>query len=295
MKKALFAGVFALALAGAGYLGISAWHIGQPEGVSSLEGNISNGVYLAQVSGCIACHTAKGSTEILAGGHKLETDFGTFYSPNLTMSKVNGIGDWTISDFSKALRQGISPEGKPYYPAFPYDFYAKFSDQEIADLWAAFNTVPANEIPSKDHDLYFPFNIRDGLKLWRAAFLDFPKRENITAKSDEWNRGKYLVDGPLHCGACHTDRNLAGARKKSAYLSGASRLPDGGKSPSITSEALKANGWDKSSIIYALQSGILPDGDAFGGSMGEVVQFGTSNLTQEDLNAIAVYLLDMNS
>ena len=43
----------------------------------------------------------------------------------------------------RAVRQGVSPDGEPYYPAFPYPFYAVLSDKDIADLWAAFRTVPA--------------------------------------------------------------------------------------------------------------------------------------------------------
>lgn len=295
MRKILYAGIAALALAGVGYVGLSSWDITKPEKIENLSGDVANGVYLARVSGCIACHTAKNSRDILAGGHKLETGFGDFYSPNLTMSEKHGIGGWSLSDFATALRQGVSPDGEPYYPAFPYDFYAKFSDQEIADLWAAFNTVPANEIASKDHDLYFPFNIRDGLKLWRATFLEFPQFERDLSKSESWNRGKYLVNGPLHCGACHTDRNLAGARIKTEYLEGAARLPDGGKSPAITPDALAKRGWDKSALGYALKTGVMFDGDTFGGSMGEVVKFGTSNLTKSDADAVVTYLLEQDN
>ncbi|WP_209011971.1 c-type cytochrome [Roseibium aggregatum] len=141
--------------------------------VPPLTGDANRGAYLARMSGCIACHTnAEQGGAPLAGGLALKTDFGTFYSPNLTTDRENGIGDWSIEDFARAVRHGVSPEGKPYYPAFPYPFYGTFSDQDIADLWAAFQTVPPVAQPSKPHDLGFPFGMRDGLKLWRAAYLD---------------------------------------------------------------------------------------------------------------------------
>ncbi len=261
--------------------------------VPPLTGNAEHGAYLARMSGCIACHTnAEQGGAPLAGGLALKTDFGTFYSPNLTTDRENGIGDWSIKDFATAVRHGVSPTGKPYYPAFPYPFYATFSDQDIADLWAAFQTVPPVAQPSKQHDLGFPFNVRDGLKLWRAAYLDDTSFVPDPEKSAKWNRGKFIVEGPAHCGACHTPRNFAGARQAELALHGADKLPNGGKSPPITSTALEQRGWNIKNLAYALRTGILPDGDAFGGSMGEVVRDGTRFLQQDDLEAIATYLIN---
>ena len=75
-------------------------------------------------------------------------------------------------------------------------------------------------------------------------------------------------------------------------LHGSDSLPDGGKSPSIRADVLKEKGWTVSNLAYALKTGIQPDGDAFGGSMGEVVRDGTSFLSQDDLTAIATFLLE---
>jgi mono/diheme cytochrome c family protein len=222
----------------------------------------------------------------------LKTGFGTFFSPNLTTDSKHGIGDWTIEEFALAVRRGVSPNGKPYYPAFPYPFYSKLSDQDVSDLWAAFGTVPPVPQPSKAQEMIFPFNFRDGLKLWRSAFLDFDKFKPDPGKSETWNRGKYIVEGPSHCGACHTPRNFVGARQIEQRLHGSDGLPYGGESPPITSSALKENGWTINNLKYALKTGVMPDGDAFGGSMGEVVKDGTAFLNDDDLTAIATYLLE---
>lgn len=282
----------AAAIAAASTIAIVAWPVGAQVELQELEGNAGRGAYLARMSGCIACHTdTENGGAALAGGLSLPTDFGTFYSPNLTMSEKFGIGEWTIDQFAKALRQGVSPSGEPYYPAFPFPFYAKLSDQDVADLWTAFKTVPAVEIASKDHEMKFPFSFRAGLKLWRAAFVDFEKFQEDKSKSAAWNRGKYIVEGPAHCGACHTPRNFAGARQVEQRLHGADKLPDGGKSPAITKEELLEKGWTVEGLAYALKTGIKYDGDVFGGSMVEVVRDGTSFLSPKDLNAIATYLL----
>ncbi|MBO6784462.1 MAG: cytochrome c, partial [Alphaproteobacteria bacterium] len=111
-------------------------------------------------------------------------------------------------------------------------------------------------------------------------------------RSDLWNRGKYIVTGPAHCGACHTPRNALGARIAEQALKGASGLPGGERSPSITPEALRANGWTERNLAFGLRFGTEPGGDALGGSMGEVVRDGTSWLSDADLRAIAHYLLD---
>lgn len=281
----------ALVLTGAA--GLTVWPIGERSALTTLEGDAPRGAYLARMAGCIACHTdMRNGGAPLAGGVRLATGFGTFFSPNLTTDKTHGIGAWSLEEFALAVRQGVSPEGKPYYPAFPYPFYAKLTDQDVADLWAAFRTVPANSTPSKGHEMRFPFNFRPGLKLWRASFVDFEPFRPDPGKSEAWNRGKYIVEGPAHCGACHTPRNLLGARQAERDLHGADKLPDGGKSPPITAEHLKDRGWSVPDLAYALKTGIQPDGDAFGGSMGEVVQSGTAFLSENDRTAIATYLLD---
>lgn len=287
-------GLAAVVLATAGLVTIRAWPIGLPEPEINLVGDAGRGAYLARAAGCIACHTDfAGGGAPLAGGVALKTPFGTVFSPNLTTDPEHGIGDWSIAQFAQAVRQGIAPDGQPYYPAFTYPFYANFSDQEIADLWAAFQTVPPVAVPSKPQKMRFPFNQRWGLKLWRAAFLKQPRTDPVQGNGPKWNRGRALTEGAAHCGACHTSRNFAGARNSDTeHFRGNPDLPGGGKSPAIDNETLKMGGWTVTNLAYALKTGITPSGDAFGGSMGEVVLYGTGFLTDADRKAIAIYLMD---
>lgn len=290
-------GVVALMVAGAGGItGLRLYPVANPVEAITLIGDVGAGAYLARASGCIACHTnVEGGGPPLAGGAGFETQFGTVYAANLTTDPEFGIGDWSIEDFAKAVRQGLTPDDVPYYPVFTYAFYQDFSDQQIADLWAAFQTVtPVNE-PVPITDLAFPFSERDGLKLWRAAFLHAPRTTPVSGQSDIWNRGRALVEGATHCAACHTERNIAGGRKVyTGRMEGNDVLPGGSKAPAITSTALVASGWDVDSLSYALQTGIMPSGDTFGGGMGEVVQMGTRFMTQEDRIAMATYLMDQS-
>jgi mono/diheme cytochrome c family protein len=261
--------------------------------IAQLEGDPERGAYVARLAGCIACHTNEaGGGELLAGGPPLKTPFGTFYGPNITPDPISGLGNWSLNDFARALRHGISPEGEPYYPAFPYTFYSKLTDQDVADLWAAMKTVPNADIPSKTQELGFPFDQRWALRGWQNLFFDSERFEDDPSRSDAWNRGRYIVEGPAHCGACHTPRNLLGAGDAEQALHGAGGLPGGERSPPITPAALGERGWTENNLAFGLRFGTKPNGDVLGGSMGEVIRDGTSWLTDEDLRAIAHYLLN---
>lgn len=288
--------VLVLALAGGVAVAggaLALWPIGAPVALDALEGDAQRGAYLARTGGCIACHSDPGSGRpALTGGAAIETGFGRFVPPNITPHPGAGIGAWSIEDFARALRQGIAPDGSPYYPAFPYPFYGGLSDQDIADLWAAFQTVPAQDMAAEGHAIRFPFNLRPGLKLWRAAYADGPPAQPDPERTDTWNRGRWLVNGLAHCGACHTDRNMLGGRKPGRHLAGSDDLPGGGRAPALTPAALGQAGWDAHALAFALKSGVKPDGDTFGGGMGEVVRHGTAWLRPDDRAAIAAYLLE---
>jgi mono/diheme cytochrome c family protein len=276
---------------------IQKWPLDPATSISTgLKGDPDRGAYLARMSGCIGCHTSTDEdAAVLAGGPPLETPFGIFYAPNITPDLEHGVGNWSLEDFDQALRHGVSPEGEPYYPAFPYAFYTKLSDQDVADIWAAVWTVPPVAETSRPHQLSWPFNQRAGIKLWRTLYFSADPFVPEPTESDLWNRGRFIVTGPAHCGACHTPRNLLGARDHEQHFLGEHDLPGGHTSPSIRSSDLQDAGWTEKDIAFALRTGLTPDGDSLGGSMGEVIQDSTSWLSDSDLDAIATYLLHDNT
>ncbi len=263
-----------------------------PRIIDAEEGDAVRGTYVARLSGCIACHTdSKGGRGLLAGGPAIETPFGTFYGPNITPDPEDGIGSWSLQDFAAALTAGKAPDGSPYYPVFPYTSYTLLDDQEIADLWAALQTVkpvsgktPANEVDA-------PFDHRFLLIPWQTLFLKPGPYKPDPERSEAWNRGAFIVNGPGHCVVCHTPRDIFGALDESRSLEGGRNGPGGERVPAITAAALKEEGWSEADIAYALKTGLAPDGDTFGGSMGEVVSGSTKFLDESDRKAIAVYLL----
>lgn len=247
-------------------------------------------------AGCASCHAAPGlavnaPTEDrlhLTGGHAFATPFGTFRAPNVSMDPVQGIGAWSQADFARAVLLGVSPTGAHYYPAFPYTTYGRADPEDIADLWAFWQTLPADATPSHAHDIAFPVTVRRGLGLWKL--LNF-NTEFVAPISDDpvTMRGRYLVEALGHCAECHTPRDLTGGLDHSAWLAGAVNPAGNGRIP-----ALPPRSWSAEDIAAYLQSGFTPSFDVVGGSMADVIA-NTSRLAPEDRAAIANYVLAVRS
>lgn len=255
---------------------------------------IDRGAYIFAAADCVSCHTnvkEKEKGAPLAGGRPLPTPFGTFYSPNITSDPATGIGRWTDEDFMRALREGVSPDGDHYFPAFPYPSFTRMTDQDMRDLKAYIFSLPPAVQSNREHDVGFPFAWRFSVWLWKqlnfvaGAFTPDP------AQTPEWNRGAYLAEALAHCGECHTPRGWLGGVDASAAYSGTADGPDGEKVPNITPDRDTGIGtWSQRDVVRVLKSGLLPDGDFVGSLMGEVVENGTSKLTDADRQAIAAYL-----
>jgi mono/diheme cytochrome c family protein len=257
-------------------------------------GDPARGEYVLHLAGCVSCHTDEANDgAFLAGGRALATPFGTFLTPNITPDPETGIGGWTTGEFVRAVGHGIAPAGHAYFPAFPYTSYARMTEQDLVDLKAHLDTVEPVANAVADHALDFPFGLRPLLDGWRLLFFDDRAFAPDPARSEAWNRGAYIVNGPGHCGECHTPRNALGAREHDRFLAGTRDGPDGKPVPNITPSEDGIGDWSQGDIAFALQTGILPDGDVLGGAMSEVVDDATSHLTADDRNAIAEYLLSL--
>ncbi len=264
---------------------------GQDAALAASAGNAERGAYILRVAGCGSCHTAPKGGQFLAGGRELKSPFGSFFSPNITSDAETGIGKWSDEDFVRALRDGKSPDGKPYYPSFPYTSYTRMTREDMVDLKAYLDTVEPVSKQVPDHDLRFPFSVRTGMHVWRTLFFDKDPLSPDPAQSEAWNRGAYIVNGPGHCGECHTPRNILGGLKQSRALSGNPEGPDNEPVPNITGHPrLGIKDWSIDDVVSFLQIGIKPDGDFAGGAMTDVIDDATGKLTEADLTAIATYL-----
>lgn len=256
---------------------------------AGLTGDATRGERIFWAGGCAACHAdakAEGAAKlVLGGGQEFPSPFGTFVAPNISPDPKNGIGGWTVADLANAMLRGVSPDGRHYYPVFPYASFANAELQDVADLHAFLQTLPPVATPSQPHKVGFPFNIRRGLGLWKRLYLGrgWVVAGDLTA---EQMRGRYLVEGLGHCGECHTPRGPFGGLERDHWLAGAPIPGAKGRFPNITPAKLK---WSQADIVEYLSSGFTPTFDSAGGHMALVVE-NTAHLPPEDRAAIAAYL-----
>ncbi len=253
-------------------------------------GDPERGEAVFHATGCAGCHAAPGASGaarlVLSGGRAFATDFGTFRAPNISSDVAHGIGGWSLPELGNALLRGVAPDGRHYYPAFPYVAYARMALQDVADLHAFLSDLPADATPNEGHDLRFPFTFRRGIGLWKARYMD--RGWAVAGDLPEpAARGRYLAEALAHCGECHTPRDRFGGLNHARWMAGAPNHSGDGRIPGITPAQL---GWDAQDIVIYLSTGLTPDFDAAGGSMADVVD-NLAGLAEAELEAIAAYLL----
>ena len=259
--------------------------------------NLTNGETMFNIGGCASCHAIpnknpdKVDRKRLGGGLELKSPFGTFYVPNISPDPKDGIGGWSEANFVTALWKGTSEHGTNLYPAFPYTSYQRMELDDVRDLFAYLKTLPPVPGKARRHELAFPFNERRLLGVWKLLFLRGGAFVPDPSKSELWNRGAYLVNGPGHCAECHSPRDVLGGIIESERFAGGP-TPDGtGWVPNITPVGLRGGDtvWSEKDISSFLEDGMLPSGDFVGGAMAEVIR-NTSLLSPEDRAAIAAYV-----
>lgn len=256
-----------------------------PEALAELA---PRGEYVFRLAGCKGCHTQKEDGPLLAGGRALETPFGTFYPPNITPDAETGIGAWRAADLVRALREGRAPNGRAYFPAFPYPSYAAMTLEDMLALYAYLRTVPAVTRESEPHEL--PWYLRGGpaARAWQRLWFDPPEP---IAQDDEIGRGRYIATALGHCGECHTPRDRFGVPIAALHFAGTPDGPDGDPVPNITPDREHGIGsWSARQLRRFFESGMNPDGDFVGGAMVEVIDEGLTHLTREDADALIAYL-----
>ena len=255
---------------------------------------VARGKYLAQMGDCAACHSVPGQPAF-SGGLRMNLPIGAIFTPNITPDAKEGIGDYSLEDFDRALRYGVS-RGHSLYPAMPFPSYANTRPEDVEALYAYFRKgVEPSAVPNRKADIVFPLSMRWPLTYWRLAFAPRPTPFKESASGDATVAvGAYLVEGLGHCGECHTPRNFAmQVRAQTSsdgplFLSGAP--VENWFAPSLRGAGPGSlAGWNEDEIATFLSTGANHFGIAFG-SMGDVVGNSMQHLSQPDALAIARYL-----
>lgn len=261
--------------------------------IAAEQPTMSKGAYLAKVGNCSTCHT-QAHGKPFAGGYKMKTPVGAIFSTNITPDKSTGIGNYTLEDFTNAMRKGYAKDGHDLYPAMPYPSYTKINDDDIKALYDYFmNEVKPVSQANKKSEIPWPLNMRWPLKIWKFFFLEEARYQEKPLQTAAWNRGAYLTQGLGHCGACHTPRGIAFQEKaldetSKDYLNGGEL--DGWSATNLANDfntGLKR--WSLSDIIVYLKTGANAHSASFG-TMTEVINNSTQYYRTEDLSAMAEYL-----
>ncbi|OEF62586.1 diheme cytochrome c-553 [Enterovibrio norvegicus] len=263
--------------------------------LNMLSADIENGEYVFHLSGCAACHsTAAKKDAPLAGGKRIRTPFGIITSTNITPDDEFGIGGWSRAEFADAVRQGISPQGVHYYPAFPYTSYIKMSDQDVVDIQSYIDQriAPISE-PNKSKVLPFPLNIRAGIGTWKLLYNQPAYVSDVSTYTEIEQRGAYLVEALGHCGECHTPRDTLGGLLRDQWMAG---VPQGAfnPAPSLLNTRDAMGDWTDEEWLVFLQTGKLPNGEYTGGEMSHVIKEITSHLVRSDAEAMVAYFRTLN-
>jgi mono/diheme cytochrome c family protein len=255
------------------------------------------GELLYHAGGCISCHKASTTAGVAGpptGGAPFETPVGTFWPGNLTPDPETGIGSWTAEQFVDSMTRGVSPDARHYFPAFPYPSYRNMRVEDQLDLWAYLNQLEPVRSPGTAPDIPMLGLARRAVGLWKRLALGEAGFRPEAGQSSAWNRGAYLVNGPGHCGECHTPRNALMVPDQSrAFTGGPHPRGDEGEVPSLLHLEDRGRYSGASDLVLALQFGETFGYDKLSSGGMADVQMNLAMLPEEDLQAMAEYLLSL--
>ncbi|MFL5297585.1 MAG: c-type cytochrome [Phenylobacterium sp.] len=250
---------------------------------------VAQGAALAKLGDCQTCHTAEDGRPY-AGGRPIGTPFGQVFATNITPDRETGIGGYSQAAFRRAMRQGLRRDGAQLYPAFPYDHFSYAADADFDALYAFLMSREPMRRANTPNRLVPPVGFRPVVAIWKALYFRPEPFRPTSGKSDEWNRGAYLVQSFGHCGACHTPHNWLGAEDRKRPLDGG--YAEGWYAPPLNGSTPASVPWTEASLTTYLRTGLDVNHAASAGPMGEVAHE-LARAPERDVHAIAVYLADL--
>jgi mono/diheme cytochrome c family protein len=166
--------------------------------------------------------------------------------------------------------------------------------EDVLDLHAYLASLPAVRSPHRGPDLPIAAVARRGVGLWKRLGLRDRRFETDPARSDSWNRGAYLTNGPGHCGECHTPRDWLMIADESRHLEGGPHPGGKGSVPSLRGLIGRGRYKDVSDLTLALQFGETLGYDKLSSGNMAKIQMNLARLPEGDVQAISEYLLSLD-
>jgi mono/diheme cytochrome c family protein len=288
----LVSGILVASAAGAGVWFVTApdrFAVPEAQAVAEGNGDAERGKLVFAAGDCASCHASPGQSDRLhlGGGLALSSPYGTFRAPNISMDRVDGIGNWTTKDLANALLRGVSPDSKHYYPVFPYPSFTHMRHEDVQDLMAFLRTLPAVKGRPPDHDLNPVFGVRRFVGFWKFLYFKPGPIAPDPTHDEKWNRGRYLSEALAHCAECHSSRDMFGGIKASTRYAGGEDPVGTGFYPNITAARLRD--WSEGQLAEMLKAGTTPNHGRVGSSMTDVVT-NLAMLPASDRDAIAAFV-----
>jgi mono/diheme cytochrome c family protein len=258
-------------------------------GVATSAELVARGEALTRAGDCTGCHTARGG-RFLAGGRAIETPFGNVFASNLTPGRRHRPRPLVSRRvLARAPPRPFEERAAPLSGVPVSELHPHLARRCRRDVRVPAEHSRGGRAQPRAH-AGIPFGTQAALAVWRALYFRPAEHVDDPARSAEWNRGAYLVEGLGHCNACHSARNALGATRGTLDLQGGLIPVQNWYAPSLASprEASVA-GWPKQEVVQLLKTGIAPQGFVMG-PMSDVVLNSTQHLSDADIAAMATYL-----
>ena len=261
----------------------------------STPARLMRGGYLVNhVTNCMVCHAEHDWTahdapmlpKTLGAGQdtNLFKGFpGKVYAPNITPDAETGAGSWSDDQLARAIREGVSHDGRALFPFMPYLDFRHMSDEDLASVIVYLRSLPPVHEQRPTTELIFPVNylIRNV-----PEPLDAPVPEPDVSTPEK--RGKYLVT-MAGCMDCHTPQDAHGQPLPGMGFGGGFIL-DGpwGRvaTANITPDPSGISYYDQAIFIQAIRTGFVG-----ARKLNQVMPWHTyRGMTDEDIVAMFAYL-----
>lgn len=256
---------------------------------------LARGKYLAEnVTGCFACHTKLDQNDLpgsyasakKGGGALMEGEGADAWlvAPNITPDVETGVGGLTDDQLARAIREGISHEGRALFPAMPYGGYKSMSDEDLASVVVYLRSVEPVRNPLPKTRVPFPLS-----RLINAA------PEPLSASVPEPDRanpvkyGEYLIK-LSDCAGCHTARGTTGKAIEGLEYGGGNVFDDG-HGHTVTTANITPDPTGISYYDEALFLEVMHTGHAKARKLNDAMPWWAfKNASDEDLKAMFAYL-----
>jgi mono/diheme cytochrome c family protein len=297
-RRTLAAIVLVLAIAAVAFWWLSRPDRLPPSAIPSHDVDVRNGETLYHAASCLACHRPPDGATGLdpglpSGGRPFPTPVGVFYPQNITPDPETGIGRWSEADFVNAMARGLAPDGRHYFPAFPYMAYRAMRLRDLLDLRAYLMGLPAVKAAPPPHDVPQLGLARRVVGLWKRLASRQPPWSAGAGGSPSWRRGAYLVNAPGHCGECHTPKGWLMIEDLGQHLAGGPHPAGEGKVPSLRGLLARKRYADVGDLVLALQNGETLGYENLSSGGMAAIQESLARLPEADLRAISEYLLGL--